>query len=124
MRNAWFRIHDASLLLGLLIGCSAASASAVDCAELRDSVESGMRSRGVTDFAVTIVATDAPAPGQVVGSCEQGAKKLVYTRSPDMKPAGQAAKAPSAVASAVTPAKAVITECADGRVIAHGSCRK
>jgi hypothetical protein len=103
------RIDKRQAVLAWMLGCCVGHAAAIDCADLRSNVEASIRSRGVTDFSVTIVASDAPAAGQIVGTCERGAKKLVYARP--AAPAGR-------------PAKGVITECADGRVIGQGECRK
>lgn len=84
--------------------------SAATCEELQQSVEARIRANGVAAFTVTPVDAAASAPGQVVGTCDRGRKKLLYVRG--------AAVMPSPAASAV------ITECADGRVMAEGSCKK
>ena len=98
------------------------AAVAVTCEELRASVESKIRDRGVTSFTVAIANAAASAPGQVVGTCERGSKKLVYSREPS--PAPPASQVTPAAKPGPTPRKPVITECADGRVITEGSCRK
>jgi hypothetical protein len=88
--------------------------SAATCEELQQSIEARIRANGVASFTVTPVDAAASAPGQVVGTCDQGRRKLLYVRGA----AASAAAKPSPAASAV------ITECADGRVLTEGSCKK
>lgn len=106
-------------LAGLLAAASTPG-HALPCEELRRSVEAKIRARGVAAFSVVVVDAAASAAGPVVGSCDLGTRKLVYLRG-----AGPAASAAAAVPAPRPPAKAaVITECADGRVITTGTCRK
>src|SRR4051794_30790579 len=67
------------LIPSLCLAAGAASA-ATSCDTLRANIEEKIAAAGVTRFAVTVVAADAPASGQVVGSCELGSKKIVYAR--------------------------------------------
>jgi hypothetical protein len=105
-----------------------ASAQAVSCEELRAKVEAKIRGNGVTVFAVEIIESTSKPQGQVVGTCERGTKQLVYspgsskTGSPS-EPA-RAVAAASAASGSKSKSAAVITECADGRVITTGSCKK
>jgi hypothetical protein len=103
-----------------------AAAQAVSCEELQSRVEAKIRGNGAENFTVEVVEATSKAQGQVVGTCERGAKKLIYVKD---NAAGSAASQPrlAASASAAAPAKTkpaqVITECADGRVITSGSCK-
>jgi hypothetical protein len=99
-------------LLALCLGFSPALAAT--CEEVQQAVEARIRANGVTTFSVTPVDAAASGPGQIVGTCDQGRKKLVYMR-------GAAA---SAAAKQSPSASAVITECADGRVLTEGTCKK
>jgi hypothetical protein len=105
---------------------SHASAQALSCPELQARVEAKIRGNGVESFSVEIVEATSQAPGQVVGTCERGEKKLVYIKS---KAAVATANQPAStvgVGSALTAkpkATPIITECADGRVITSGSCK-
>lgn len=100
----------------------AGSAPAVSCEELRSSVEAKILGKGVKNFSVTIVEADTATLGQVVGSCELGSKKLVYAQRSHQSTGSVQAIQPRPSSS---PAKAdVITECADGRVVTQGSCRR
>ena len=102
-----------AVLLALCVGFSPAFGAAT-CEEFQQSIEARIRANGVASFTVTPVDAAASAPGQVVGTCDQGRKKLLYMR-------GAAASAPVKQSPA---ASAVITECADGRVLTEGTCRK
>ncbi len=118
---------------------------AATCDELRAEIEGKIKSAGVSRFSLTVVDAGASAQGQVVGSCERGAKKIMYLRqdiqpTPPSAPAtalhaaskpAQAAsgKAPAAAPPASRPAprrtgQPMITECADGSVSVGGDCKK
>jgi hypothetical protein len=105
----------ASRLAVLLTLCAAfgPAFSAATCEELQQSIEARIRANGVASFTVTPVDAAASAPGQVVGICDQGRKKLLYVRGAGAAPAR---RSPAA--------SAVITECADGRVLTEGTCKK
>ena len=111
-----------SALLAVALTQVSSAALAVTCEELRASVESKIQDKGVTSFTVAIVNAAASAPGRVVGTCERGAKKLVYSKGPSSAPS--ASQGTAAATAGAAPRKPVITECADGRVITEGSCRK
>jgi hypothetical protein len=82
----------------------AGTAMATDtCDELRAQIETKIRTAGVEQFALAVVDAAASAPGKVVGTCERGAKKIVYVR-------GQG--------------DAILTECKDGSVSVGGRCGK
>ena len=101
---------------------------ALGCDELRAQVEAKVRAGGVKDFNVVVAEAAASAPGRVVGTCDLGRRKLLYTTRPAV-PATAPAPAPAA-ASAARPADRrpsrapVITECRDGSVITSGECPK
>ena len=102
-------------------------AQAVSCEELRSQVEAKIRRNGVADFKVDVVASSQRAEGQVVGTCEQGAKSLIYRRTSAQPLGGTVAQPVSeqkAPVSSKPASPTVITECADGRVITAGSCRQ
>ena len=100
-----------------LVACSAGlgPAGAAACDDLQRTIEARIRAHGASGFTVTAVDAAASAPGQVVGTCEQGRKKLLYVR------AGAASAAPTPAAPS---SPAVITECADGRVLTEGGTCK
>ncbi|MBL8348157.1 MAG: DUF1161 domain-containing protein [Rubrivivax sp.] len=102
----------------LLLLAAAGPALAATCEELRASIEARIRANGVANFSVQAVELAASAPGKQVGTCDLGRKKIMYVR-----------EAPGAAASAASPSAGparapVITECADGRVVRDGTCKK
>jgi len=102
-------------ILCALAPCPALSAS---CEELVASIEARIRANGVANFTVTAVDAAASAPGKQVGTCDVSRKKIMYLRASSSTERSPA----SASASASRPG--VITECADGRVIREGTCKK
>ena len=90
-------------LLCLLAG----SAHAADnCEAIRSGIEARIRAGGIANPVVTVVDTGQSAPGQVVGSCAMGSKKIVYVQ-------GDApARSPSPI----------LTECRDGSMPVDGRC--
>jgi hypothetical protein len=73
--------------------CSYAQA-AKPCEELKSEIATKLDAKGVKSYSLEIVAKDQDAEGKVVGSCEGGTKKIVYSRTatPPASPAKEAAK--------------------------------
>jgi Protein of unknown function (DUF1161) len=105
--------HVAASWALLFAGMAAATQSAaqgVSCETLRAQIEDRIRGNGVANASVVVIdATETPR-GRVVGQCQAGAKKLVYTAG--------------APAAAKAPGPAVITECFDGRTYTDGPCKR
>lgn len=95
---------------GLALAGAAGHAS--NCEPLRARIDASIAAKGITDYAVTVVDKDAQVAGQVVGTCDGGARKVVYVR-------GGAAGGTARTKRDDT----VLTECRDGRVQVGGSCR-
>ena len=91
---------------------------AISCDELRTDVEAKIRAGGVSAFSVSVLSSDSPSTGKVVGSCEHGSKKLIYST------AGAASQPRSAAAKAGKKEEVIITECKDGSEPVHGECKK
>ena len=51
-----------------------------ECAELKSEIEAKIKKNGVEKFSLNIVDKDAQAEGKVVGTCDAGAKTIVYTK--------------------------------------------
>ena len=102
----------------------------------RAKIETQIREAGVAVFTVTVMPQDAPASGEVVGSCDNGQQKIVYTRgvarrAPVSAPSTTAAVptrpqslAPARRAQRPTPEAEIITECKDGTVSVGGRCAR
>jgi Protein of unknown function (DUF1161) len=114
----------APLATALAFACSASYAS--KCDALRTQIEGKIKAAGVASFTVTVVDSAASAAGKVVGSCDRGAKKIVYLQNPASGSATPPATPP--VTKAKPPAKAagdaMLTECKDGSTSIGGSCKK
>ena len=67
------------LALGLL---SANAWAAKDCGQLKTEVAAKAESHGAKNFTLEVVDRDADSgKKRVVGTCEAGKKKIVYTRN-------------------------------------------
>lgn len=117
-----------------VLALAASTGHAADnCEPLRARIEAQIAGTGVTGFSITTVDAAAPVPGQVVGSCDNGAKKIVYARGSGAvarPPAAPAASAPAQAAPARPKAARkstrdhdILTECRDGSVSMGGSCQ-
>ena len=72
------KILAAALVLGL---AGTAWAQKKECAELKSEIEAKIKKNGVDKFSLEIVDKDAQADGKVVGTCDGGAKKIVYKKA-------------------------------------------
>ena len=130
----------------LALACTISYAN--NCDDLKAQIESKIKAAGVASFTVTVVDSAANAAGKVVGSCDRGAKKIMYAQStaagtvgsaapanpassgPGNLPKAATATSPAAAASKPKPpAKAsgggaILTECKDGSSSIGGSCKK
>jgi hypothetical protein len=96
------------------------AAHADSCETLRTEIEAKIAAAGVARFSVVTLDADAEAPGQVVGSCGLGSKKIVYQR----EDAAMATASAAAAAPLPSNGEAILTECKDGTVSVGGDCRK
>jgi Protein of unknown function (DUF1161) len=98
-----------------LLAAAHASAQTSSCETLRSEIEAKIRASGAAEFTLSVVDAASAAPGKVVGTCDRGAKKVVYVQ--------RAAGGAEPSASARRPA-AVLTECKDGSVVVGSDCKK
>ena len=61
-----------------LPACSYAQA-AKPCEELKSEIATKLDAKGVKSYSLEIVPKDQDAEGKVVGGCEGGTKKIVYS---------------------------------------------
>ena len=67
--------------LGVFLVSANASVSAkTTCEEVREKIENKIRAKGVKAFTLTIVPKDEKTELRVVGTCDGGAKKIIYKR--------------------------------------------
>ena len=55
--------------------------AAKPCDEMKDEITKKLDAKGVKGYTLDIVAKDKDAEGKVVGTCEGGSKKIIYTKS-------------------------------------------
>jgi hypothetical protein len=67
----------------LVILAPAAHAAVKDCGELKNEIAEKLKAKNVATFSLEVVAADAVADRTVVGSCEGGTKKIIYSKNPD-----------------------------------------
>lgn len=121
-----------SLALALLPGVGAAQAPD-NCEPLRAQIEANIAAKGTTGFALSVVAADAAVAGEVVGTCGNGTRKIVYARGPVPSQAAAPAPArppsvqPAQPARPATPQRPnqddILTECKDGSVVRGRNCK-
>lgn len=70
------------LFIGVLIAfiCTPAFAGVKPCEELKSEIEAKLKEKGVTGYTLEIVPADQVKDQKVVGSCEGGTKKIIYSR--------------------------------------------
>lgn len=107
-------LRPSHLTFVALLVLSVASHANNNCESIRAQIDAKVRASGVTDFVLSVVEVGAKVGGKVVGSCDLGAKRIVYSQS---------ASAP-APPKAKPPEEGILTECKDGSVTIGGDCKK
>jgi len=64
----------------LLFVSAFAYAQAKPCEELKNEITKKLEDKGVKTYTLDVVEKAKDADGKVVGTCEGGAKKIVYRR--------------------------------------------
>jgi hypothetical protein len=72
----------------LAMACTALATSALaapkPCEELKAEIEAKIQAQGVTSYTLEIVDNlEAKDPSMVVGSCENGTRKILYQKNDD-----------------------------------------
>ena len=68
------------LAVGLLSIAGTALAAGKSCEELKAEIAAKLDARGIAGYALEIVDKGAAAGGKVVGTCDKGAKVIVYKK--------------------------------------------
>jgi hypothetical protein len=70
------------ILAAAALGLSSAAFAndKVDCATLKQSVEAKLTAHGVKKFKLDVIDKAQSANGKVVGTCDGGARKIIYTK--------------------------------------------
>ena len=91
------------IVIALLLGSGASHA------------EAKIRVAGVKDVVLSVVEAESRVSGKVIGSCDLGWKKIIYSQ-PSSAEASQPRFKP--------PEEHILTECKDGSVTVGGDCKK
>jgi Protein of unknown function (DUF1161) len=67
-------------LLCVLCVASSQALAAKSCDQLKTEIAAKIDANNVTDYSLDIVPNDKVGDAKVVGSCDGGTKKIVYTR--------------------------------------------
>jgi hypothetical protein len=67
-------------ILGCLSGLAYAEGPK-PCEELKSEIAKKLDTNGARAYTLEIVAKDKDAEGKVVGSCEAGTKKIIYSKA-------------------------------------------
>jgi len=68
--------------------------TAKPCEELKDEITKKLDAKGVKGYTLDIVAKDKDAEGKVVGTCDGGTKKIIYSKTSTPAPTATPAKEP------------------------------
>ena len=69
----------ALIALGLLSAALAAPAIK-PCEELKDEIDKKLQAKGSKNYTLEIVDKDKQSDAQVVGTCDGGSKKILYSK--------------------------------------------
>jgi hypothetical protein len=76
-----YRFLALALTVTVVAARAPAPADGKNCDELKKEIADKLDAKGVKDYTLEIVATaDVKEGAKVVGSCEGGTKKIVYSR--------------------------------------------
>src|SRR5512145_2041074 len=68
----------------LIVAVVPVAALARDCNEVKAEIDAKIKAKGVTSYALQIVNGTEVNEGRPVGTCDAGAKRIVYFRSGDL----------------------------------------
>ncbi len=97
---------------------------AITCDSLRSQIDSKIKAAGVEDYTLTTVEVGAKVTGTIVGSCELGSKKIVYSHGEASN--DSTASSPSSHKGNLRVKRdeePILTECKDGTVKLGGDCQ-
>jgi Protein of unknown function (DUF1161) len=67
-------------VFALVFSTSSVAASRKACTELKQEIAAKIDAKGVKSYTLEVLDSDAQMLGKVVGSCDGGTKRIVYTR--------------------------------------------
>lgn len=69
------------LASGLILISATSWATVTSCDDLKSKIETKLEGKGVKNYTLQVVAKDTETKDRVVGNCEGGSKKIIYTRA-------------------------------------------
>ncbi|MES2049473.1 MAG: DUF1161 domain-containing protein [Pseudomonadota bacterium] len=69
------------LASGLILLSATSWAAVTSCDAIKSKIETKLEGKGVKHYALQMVAKDTETKDRVVGTCEGGSKKIIYTRA-------------------------------------------
>ena len=113
-------------LISCTLGLACAAAGAQTCEAIRAQIDQKIRATGTADFMLTTVPAESTAVGKLVGTCDLGTKKILYTRAGPAVSASAAAAVPAIKPNRVKApgSEPMLTECKDGSMSVGGDCKK
>ena len=73
-------MHKFILIAAALVLAATPALAKKPCEDLKGEIEAKLKAKGVKAWTIDIVGKDEQKEGRVVGTCDGGAKKLVYKR--------------------------------------------
>jgi hypothetical protein len=113
-------------LLSLVAMLLAGTASgATTCDSVKSQIDAKIRASGVTQYTLITVEASSRANGKVVGTCDFGTKKIMYSQGDlPVAPASNGAASGARIAPAPSRNEPILTECRDGTTSVGGDCKK
>jgi Protein of unknown function (DUF1161) len=68
------------VLLTTTLALATGAAFAKPCEEVKSEIAAKLDAKHVSNYTLDVVPNDQNSDGKVVGTCEGGSKKIVYTR--------------------------------------------
>jgi hypothetical protein len=68
------------VLLIAAIAMSTSAFAAKPCDELKSEIAGKLDAKHITEYTLDVVPADQNGDGKVIGTCEGGSKKIVYTK--------------------------------------------
>lgn len=112
------------LALAAVLWLALTTAHAGNCEDIRAGIDAKIKATGVGNYTLTVVDAAASVSGKVVGSCDRGSKKIVYSKESSAGEARTTPPAPIRSKPSSPNSSTILTECKDGSVSVGGDCRK
>jgi len=123
-------IPGSEKMVRLILACGAlvlatSATRASSCETIRSQIDAKIRAAGVAHYTLTTIDAGAVANGKVVGTCDQGKKKIVYLQGkPPLGSSTDGSSSGRRPDAARSGKEAILTECKDGSVSVGGECKK